>query len=513
MAYEKDDHNKSMKKKCKRFIEKFMLRHANYFGDHDLQPNEVVILYDPVIRGIKVFQTDEHANVCEKSVKIYDDKYNTGDLSSHARWNAIYDFEERLTELNYKDDAEKAKFVHPIETGTVCHPLFCQACGVHQEYEVVQPFEKQKHMDGVLYDTRACDKCISGSEGARVSGELVIKLVTPTIKKARHSSMKSGRYYIDFSTGDAPKILDIRRVGDDGIITPDCYIAPSEMCGSSLFCIERGTNKYMCFVGNPLNEGLYQDFVDSSSGAGIYDRCGYPEVKFSSDKDVTDVLLLNKEVIVGQGLSCYPIMWGREDIRFHYLDLWNGKSQAFKKRNGKGKDFQICNDKSKNFKILIYGMTRRDKLLANIVQNIIKELVISHDPSRYNNQFEFSDNYYSIKHTTEGYSLISTTKKDNYPQDKVIATGKNVSDFVGYVFDLLFDYMLGYYDLRTPCENNEFFEKMFGCPVKIKLRSTDNEQVEYPCVQAKWEGVGDMDKEMTAKGFTHVDGNLWEIKL
>ena len=288
---------------CREFIQKHELRHANFLID-PLEPNQVVLRFSK--DNAEVFATDDRASIVESGRKTFDDiKY------------AIENFKKRLVACNDIDDREKAKFVHP-EDDKDCNPLICPACGLYLEINGSTPLRIQKH-ENILYETDACGKC-GFSEGISQYVDLIYPLNTPA-GTGSLADQRCHRYYMDFSSGNLPRILDVRKIGDDGVITDDCYVEPSEMMGSAMFII-KGHGTYACFVGNPLYGDLYRDFFNDHSGEGFYDRyCGYPLRSFSGDSSITDVLFLNKEVIDNTGYADNEVLWS-SDVRFHYIDLW-----------------------------------------------------------------------------------------------------------------------------------------------------------------------------------------------
>ncbi len=303
------------------FVKKHGLRHANLFKESAIGLNEVALLYEPIHQGFKVIVTKES----DLTYREYEEFYKNGNkvrLIDHDFADAIQYFKEKLVELNSIDDDRKRKYAKPINAGNVCHPLFCYMCDLKREIDGSTILKKQEHKDGIYFETPLCEEC-KGSANFLKPEDLFIPLTTPA-GTGGNADQISHRYYIDFTAGIVPKILDLRRISDSGEITEDCYILTSEMIGSSLFRIKNAVNKFACFVGNPVYVDLYGDYINDKKGAPcFYDRCGYPAYKFGYGKELSDIIFLNKETIDANFYAALDIMWPEgEHLKYHNMDLW-----------------------------------------------------------------------------------------------------------------------------------------------------------------------------------------------
>ena len=87
-------------------------------------------------------------------------------------------------------------------------------------------------------------------------------------------------------------------------------------------------------------------------------------------------------------------------------------------------------------KILNYKMTEQDKELAEIAQVIVGAYNGSYKPHLIPKEREIAPPYYRWKHTSEGYSLISSETQD-FEHPQILTTDENMSDFIEHVFLIL----------------------------------------------------------------------------
>lgn len=173
-------------------------------------------------------------------------------------------------------------------------------------------------------------------------------------------------------------------------------------------------------------------------------------------------------------------------------------------------------------KILEYKESDKDKQLSEIALTIIEAYNGSYKPHIFDGlAFHNSENYYDIKHTDEGYSLIYTkAEKQNPSRKRVSATDKYFSDFVEHVFLVL----AGNTEVKWKdvCESDAVIHalgKHFG--IKVDLSYTGyyaalkSDVATHPTIWATVDLKANPDAwtTMEEKGFDYFDRNIWMIEL